>query len=186
MPANKPSSESTAETDSAAAGFCPPVSAPESEPKPRHNEKNQRYWFHILRKDTPAARNLHAARLVNKAWQQGDRVGIVCDTLEHARELDELLWSLTPDSFIPHSIISEANTPCTDPIGILLHPPAAEDWDTVIILCSNLPAHAGQFKRLALVAQNDPAILSKAREHFKQLRALGIEAQVHDQRQNVI
>ncbi len=179
MPASKPPSESTRETGSAAAGAY----APESAPKSQHDEKNQRYWFHILRQDTPAARNLHAAKLANKAWQQGDRVGIVCDNLEHAQELDDLLWNLTPDSFIPHSIISEAGAPCAEPVGILLHPPAAEDWDTVIILCTNLPAHADQFKRLALVAQNDPAILNKAREHFKQLRALGIEARVHDQRQ---
>ena len=171
MPANKP----TAETGSVAAG----ASASET----KQQEQNQRYWFHILRLDTPAARNLHAAKLVNKAWQQGDRVGIVCDSLEHAQELDDLLWNFTPDSFIPHSIIREANTPCTDPVGILLHPPAAADWDTVIILCANLPAHVDQFKRLALVAQNDPAVLNQAREHFKQLRALGIEARVHDQRQ---
>lgn len=144
---------------------------------------NQRYWFHILHQDTPAARNLHAAKLVNKAWQQGDRVGVVCDTLEHAQELDDLLWNFSPDAFIPHSIISTANTPCTDPVGILLHSPAAEDWDTVIILCTELPSHADQFKRLALVAQNDPAVLDQARAHFIQLRALGIEARVHDQRQ---
>jgi len=33
-----------------------------------------------------------------------------------------------------------------------------------------------------LIAQNDPVVLDQARAHFKQLRALGIEARVHDQR----
>src|SRR5680860_467735 len=59
-------------------------------------ERNQRYWFHILLQDTPAARHLHATKLVNKAWQQGDRVCIVCDTAQQAEELDELLWNLSP------------------------------------------------------------------------------------------
>ncbi len=143
---------------------------------------NQSYWFHILAQDTPAARNLHAARLVDKAWQQGDRVGIVCDTMHQARELDDLLWNFSPDAFILHSIVPDSATPCTDRIGILLGAPVAGDWDTLIILSSTLPAEADRFKRLALVAHNDEAILEQARGHFRQLRALGIEPRVHDQR----
>ncbi|WP_372964055.1 DNA polymerase III subunit chi [Marinobacter sp.] len=144
--------------------------------------KNQRYWFHILAQNTPAARNLHAAKLVDKAWQQGDRVCVLCDNQQQAQELDDLLWNFTPDAFIPHSIATDANTPCSDPVGILLYPPAASDWDTVIILSSALPGQSDQYRRLALVAQNDPAVLNQARGHYKQLRKLGIEARVHDMR----
>jgi len=146
------------------------------------DNSNQRYWFHILAQSTPAARNLHAAKLVDKAWQQGDRVCILCDTREHAEELDELLWNFTPDAFIPHSIATDPGTPCDDPVGILLYPPAAADWDTVIVLSSTLPDDADQYRRLALVAHNDDAVLNQARGHYKQLRALGIEARVHDMR----
>ena len=56
MPANKPPAVHTTETGSAAAGAPKPEAGQE--------DKNQRYWFHILRQDTPAARNLHAAKLV--------------------------------------------------------------------------------------------------------------------------
>ncbi|WP_309044242.1 DNA polymerase III subunit chi [Marinobacter sediminicola] len=167
-------SNSASQAGSPAAGNSRPGSAQE--------DKNQRYWFHILLQDTPAARNLHATKLVSKAWQQGDRVCIVCDTQQQAEELDELIWSFSPDAFIPHSVIPDAATPCAEPVGILLCPPIAEDWDTVIILSQTLPANADKFKRLALVAHNDPAVLNQARSHFKQLRALGIEAQVYDQR----
>ena len=95
-------------------------------------ERNQAYWFHILAKNTPAARNLHAVRLVDKAWQQGDRVCIVCDSSQQAQDLDDLLWQFNPDAFIPHSIVPDTATTCTDPVGILLCPPVAEDWDTVV------------------------------------------------------
>ncbi|RMJ02117.1 DNA polymerase III subunit chi [Marinobacter litoralis] len=144
--------------------------------------KNQRYWFHILAQNTPAARNLHAAKLVDKAWQQGDRVCVLCENQQQAQELDDLLWNFTPDAFIPHSIATDPGTPCSDPVGILLYPPTAADWDTVIILSSTLPEQADQYRRLALVAQNDPAVLNQARGHYKQLRKLGIEARVHDMR----
>ena len=146
------------------------------------DDRSQRYWFHILAQNTHAARNLHAAKLVDKAWQQGDRVCVLCDTEEQALELDDLLWNFTPEAFIPHSIAKAATTPCTDPVGILLYPPAAVDWDTVIVLSSALPEDADQYRRLALVAHNDPAVLNQARGHYKQLRSLGIEARVHDMR----
>jgi DNA polymerase-3 subunit chi len=119
---------------------------------------------------------------VDKAWQQGDRVCILCDTEDQAKELDDLLWNLAPDAFIPHSIAQDPTTPCPDPVGILLYPPAATDWDTVIVLSSTLPEDADHYRRLALVAHNDPAVLNQARGHYKQLRTMGIEARVHDMR----
>lgn len=145
-------------------------------------DASQRYWFHILAQTTASARHLHAARLAEKAWQQGDRVCLVCDTMQQATELDDLLWSLSPDAFLPHSVVPDSATTCTDPIGILLCPPVAEEWDTVIILSATLPADADRFARLALVAHNDLAVLNQARSHFRQLRTLGIEPKVHDQR----
>lgn len=159
-----------------------PESSSSSQDPGTQDERNQSYWFHILAQNTPAARNLHTAKLVDKAHQQGDRVGIVCDTMQHAQELDDLLWNFSPDAFIPHSIIPDSATTCTDPVGILLCPPVAEDWDTVIILSATLPTDADRFKRLALVAHNDEAVLAQARSHFKQLRTLGIEPRVHDLR----
>ncbi|GGY65179.1 DNA polymerase III subunit chi [Marinobacter zhanjiangensis] len=145
-------------------------------------EGNRSYWFHILAGATPADRNLHAVRLVDKAWQQGDRVCIVCDQYGHAEELDDLLWNFAPEAFIPHSIVPDSATRCSDPVGILLCEPVADDWDTVVVLSAKLPADADRFRRLALVAHNDPETLNTARSQFKQLRALGIEPRVHDQR----
>ena len=154
-----------------------------SDPQPTaQDDRSQSYWFHILSQNSAAARNLHAVRLADKAWQQGDRVGIVCDDMQHAQDLDDLLWNFSPDAFIPHSIVADSATTCSDPVGILLCAPVAEDWDTVIILSASLPADADRFKRLALVAHNDDTVLTLARSHFKQLRALGIEPRVHDQR----
>lgn len=156
--------------------------ASNGEPSSPVGEQGRSYWFHILAGAMPADRNLHAVRLADKAWQQGDRVCIVCDQHSHAEELDELLWNFSPDAFIPHSIVPDATTRCPDPVGILLCEPAAEDWDTVVILSSKLPADADRFKRLALVAHNDPEVLNIARSHFRQLRTMGIEPKVHDQR----
>ncbi len=147
----------------------------------KHKDQ-KRHWFHILNQPTAAARHLHAGRLAEKAYQQGDRVCLVCDSMQQAEELDELLWNLSPDAFIPHQVVPDSATTCKDPVGILLCPPVADEWDTVIVLSAHLPADADRFQRLALVAHNDASVLNQARSHFKQLRALGITPQVHDQR----
>lgn len=141
---------------------------------------NKAYWFHILAQPTPAARNLHAVRLVERAWQQNHRTCIVCDDAALAEELDELLWQFNPAAFIPHSIITDSSAEGTDPVGILLYQPAPNDWDTAIILSATLPPQADQFSRLALIAHNDASVLNQARVHFRELRALGIEPRVHD------
>ena len=170
MPGNRP--RAPEQDGSTAAGLASGQSS----------SRNQRYWFHILARNTQAARYLHAAKLAEKAWLQGDRVGISCDSMEQASELDELLWNFSPDSFIPHSVITGAPGTDRDPVCILTGPPSPDDWDTVIVLASSLPPGAERFNRLALVAHNDPATLNLARTHFRQLRALGIEPRVHDQR----
>ena len=146
------------------------------------NSPEKRYWFYILAQASPAARNLHAVKLADKAFQQGDRACIVCDTMQQAQDLDELLWNFRPDAFIPHSIVSDSASTCSDPVAILLCPPVAEEWDTVILLSTILPADADRFTRLALIAHNDEEVLDQARSHFRQLRALGITPTVHDQR----
>lgn len=101
MPDNNPAP--SPETGSPAAGSS------------GQEDRNQRYWFHILAQNTPAARNLHAAKLVDKAWQQGDRVCVVCDTMQHAEELDDLLWNFSPDAFIPIALFPILRQPARIP-----------------------------------------------------------------------
>ena len=144
--------------------------------------QNQRYWFYILAQASPAARYSHAVKLADKAYQQGDRACIVCDTMQQAQELDDLLWNFRPDAFVPHSVVPDSASTTSDPVAILLCTPSADDWDTVILLSDTLPADADRFRRLALIAHSDEEILNQARSHFRQLKALGITPQVHDQR----
>ncbi|ROT98352.1 DNA polymerase III subunit chi [Marinobacter sp. R17] len=141
-----------------------------------------RHWFYLLPQDTESARLLHAARLTEKAWTQGDRVCLVCNPGEQMQALDNLLWQYSPESFLPHRQLTEAHDACPERVGLLAGHPAPADWDTVIVLGDTLPTDADRFRRLALIASSDPKILSRARSHFRQLRELGIEPRVHDAR----
>jgi len=144
--------------------------------------ENGRYWFHILAQAGDDARFGHAARLAEKAWLEGDRVGIFCEDEDQARTADERLWSFRPDAFIPHEIITGNDQTPGAPVAVLTCDPAPADWDTVIILAGRLPGEAESFRRLALIASNDEATLNQARNQYRQLRDLGVTPQVHDQR----
>ncbi|MDG5498829.1 DNA polymerase III subunit chi [Marinobacter sp. BGYM27] len=158
-----------------------------SEHSPQSTSTGQhRHWFYLIPQDTESARLLYAARLTEKAYKQGDRVCLMCNPGEQIQALDRVLWQFSPDSFIPHTLMDSAVAPGSQPekVGLVSGQPSPADWDTVIVLGASLPAEADRFARLALIASSDAATLNQARGHFRQLRELGIQPQVHDARKS--
>jgi len=140
-----------------------------------------RRWFYLLPESHLASRYVFAARLAEKASLEGHRVCLFCDDQEQAEEVDQALWAFRPDSFVPHEVVETAAAPVA-PVGITWSQPAPQDWETLIILSTRLPAQADLFRRLALVAHDDPTTLDRARSLYRQLRELGCTPQVHDTR----
>lgn len=141
-----------------------------------------RHWLYLVPQPHAAGRYLFAARLAEKAFREGDRVCLFCDDREQATNLDAVLWSFRPDSFLPHELVGDGSVAPVAPLGLMWTEPAPRDWDTLLVLASRLPAQADRFRRLALVAQDDPKALQRARALYRQLRELGCEPQVHDTR----
>ena len=140
------------------------------------------HWFYLLPQADPSARLPYAARLTEKAWRQGDRVCLYCDAGQ-TQAVDDILWQFSPDSFLPHQTLEHSSDPCPGRIAVLAAgQPDPADWDTVIVLGESLPGDADRFTRLALIATSDTPTLQRARSHYRQLRELGIEAQIHDRR----
>lgn len=138
------------------------------------------HWFHILAGSGREARLLHAARLAEKAWQDGDRAALYCDDPDTAEALDGMLWSFRPEAFLPHDRLRSSDQRPGAPVAVLECEPAVADWDTLIIAAATLPATADGFTRLALIASSDDDSLTRARAQYRQLRELGITPQVHD------
>lgn len=153
------------------------MSAEASPPKARH-------WFYLVSGQDDNLRFHTVAKLVEKAWNEGHRICVHCESDIQAGQIDEVLWSFRPDAFIPHRILADNGTPCPENVGIQWADPSPADWQTVIVLGSRLPSCADQFERLALVANEDPALLQQARKQYRQLEALGIKPQVHDTRRS--
>lgn len=58
--------------------------------------------FYVTQDPSPEV-SLHlACRVVEKAWQLGNRVFVATASADATRHMDELLWTFRPDSFVPH------------------------------------------------------------------------------------
>ena len=61
--------------------------------------------FYILDSDSDDARLLLACKIVDKAMQLDHHVYIHSTSDDEARKLDELLWTFSQGSFIPHLVV---------------------------------------------------------------------------------
>ncbi len=60
--------------------------------------------FYVVQTSDSGQRLRVAARLADKAFQRGHRIFIHATDEAQATELNELLWSFRPASFLPHGL----------------------------------------------------------------------------------
>lgn len=132
--------------------------------------------FYILPSPLPAARLDFACKLGEKAWRLGHRVYLNCENAAQRLELDGRLWSFKGESFVPHSLVED--DPHV-PVALGIAADAAGHDDLLINLANTVPAFAGQFKRIAEIVVEDPAIRQAARESFRFYREQGYSLQDH-------
>lgn len=137
--------------------------------------------FHILQDASVEARWLYVCRFIEKVERLGHSILVVVDSEEHAHELDDLLWSFKPESFIAHQIIGgdeEAKVEITYPssTGII---DAGEHHDVLINLSCQIPDVFSRFSRLAEIVIQDPKILENTREHYRFYKQRGYPITQH-------
>jgi DNA polymerase-3 subunit chi len=137
--------------------------------------------FHILQDASVEARWLYVCRFIEKVERLGHSILVVVNTQEEALELDDLLWSFKPESFIPHQIIGSDETTkveITYPSnsGIIN---AGEHQDVLINLSSQIPEVFSRFARLAEIVIQEPKILENTREHYRFYKQRGYPITQH-------
>jgi DNA polymerase-3 subunit chi len=133
--------------------------------------------FYVLPDDSVDAQHIFACRLAQKASKQGHRVYIHTESESQSKKLDELLWSFSATSFVPHTMKSDecANTPVYinhsgDPLDI---------HDVLINLTPNTPDCFGRFERFAELVNQNESVKQAGRERFKFYKSRGYPLQTH-------
>lgn len=118
-----------------------------------------------------------AARLADKAFQAGHKIFINAPDETQARELDQLLWSFRPSSFLPHGLDGEEHSE-NIAIGWGKEPKAHNDL--LINLQLNIPSFFSRFNRVAEVVTQDPASLTALRKSWSFYKERGYQLEKHD------
>ncbi len=136
-----------------------------------------RVGFYVIQNNDAGQRLLVAARLADKAFQQGLRIYINAVDEPQARQLDELLWSFRPASFLPHGISGEEHS---KKIAIGWGQEPVDHDDLLINLQLSIPSFFGRFRRVAEVVTQDAQSLAALRESWKYYKERGYELEKHD------
>ena len=120
---------------------------------------------------------LLVCELARKAYDANLWTLILARDTEQAEALDEMLWDMGDDAYIPHQIAGDEEDQLT-PVLI-----AAPDIDTAMrALVINLRDDAveGSFERVLEVVPADDSAREPLRERWKQYKARGLDLKKHD------
>ncbi len=118
-----------------------------------------------------------ACRLIEKAYQKGHQLFVLIDDQQRAQEFDELLWTFSANSFVPHDLSPVTQTP--SPITIGTQMSDSRHHDVLINLSNTLPEPFEKYQRLLEIIAGDPRQIASARERYKQYRNRAYTIETH-------
>lgn len=135
--------------------------------------------FYLVSSAEGNGKHLATCRLAHKAYRLKHRVYVLTDSPEDSANLDRLLWTFNPGSFIPHQVYAE---PFDSNVPVLIgHTPPPEAFgDVLISLAARVPEFFGRFDRVAEVVGTDDTERAGARERFRAYRDRGLSVQTHN------
>jgi DNA polymerase-3 subunit chi len=135
--------------------------------------------FYILASTDTTSKLICVCKVVSKAYKQGLKVYVQSENAAQVEALDQLLWSFSPASFIPHTIIDEGDSNCTAPV-LIGGCSAPNGWEQLLIsLTSAVAADVSRFTRVADFISNNEQDKQSGRDRFKAYRQLGVEPKTH-------
>ena len=118
-----------------------------------------------------------ACRLIDLVYRKGHRIYVNTATEEQAKILNEQLWTFKEDSYVPHSLHSEA---IDVPIKIGFDHEPEEHQDVLINLSGQIPNFFSRFDRVAEVVPVDQNSRKSARENYAYYKERGYVLNYHE------
>jgi DNA polymerase-3 subunit chi len=137
--------------------------------------------FYVLDRAASDARLLLACRLAEKAVEQNYQVLINASSESESFRLDELLWTFSQGSFLPHRLLGDTR-PTEEGEHVLIgcgQEPGQGRPDLLINLALAVPPFFSRCQRVAEVVGAEDENKSAGRERFRYYRDRGYELQTH-------
>jgi DNA polymerase-3 subunit chi len=137
--------------------------------------------FYILDRPAKEARLTIACRLAEKAVNQDHEVLINTESESESSRLDDLLWTFSQGSFLPHRMLADDSVADEgEPVSIGFgREPLDGSWDLLINLAPEVPEFFSRFSRVAELVGAEEADKAAGRERFRYYRDRGYELRTH-------
>ena len=123
---------------------------------------------------------LFACRLAEKAWRLGNRVYLLAPDKPAAHELDDLLWTFSQGSFVPHALYKQDTDTDSHPVLVGHAEPPAVLNDVLISLRADVPAWFSRFTRAVEMVGAGEDDKARARDRFRFYRERGYPLETHN------
>ena len=139
---------------------------------------SQQVEFYVLQGADETDRLKFACRIAAKAFHQGMQVYLQTENSVQEQNLDELLWTYSASSFLPHKVFRDGEKIDVPILIGDVDPP--DSWNQFLIsLTDQVPAQAYRFKRIADLIGDDEKQKQVGRDRFRTYRNNGIEPNTH-------
>ena len=136
--------------------------------------------FYVLNGAAPKQRLTFACRLAEKAYLKDLKVVILSETAAESKLLDDLLWTFSDRSFVPHQLCQDEQSIDPDtPVRVTPALEGAGTADLLVNLSERLPAGLERFTRIAEIVDAEPERRRLGRERFKSYRELKVAIETH-------
>ena len=140
----------------------------------------ERVDFYVLKSTAPKERRTFACRLAEKAYLRNMSVVILGASAEEAKAMDELLWTFSDGSFVPHRYLEGAQPEAVpEPVRLTADLEGAGGADLLVNLSDRLPLDLARYARIAEIIDADPERRRLGRERFKSYRERKLALETH-------
>ena len=135
--------------------------------------------FYLIAKDRFRAQPLRlVCELARKAHDAGLWTLVLARDAAQAEQLDDLLWDMGEEVYIPHQIAGADID--EEEAAVLIAPPDIDAPLRPLVINLRDAAVEGSFDRVLEVVPADPAARGPLRERWKQYQARGLDLKKHD------
>ncbi|MFV2059255.1 MAG: DNA polymerase III subunit chi [Gammaproteobacteria bacterium] len=138
--------------------------------------------FYILDTANPHSREKFACRLIEKAQSQGHQIHVQSHGSQHAKLLDDLLWSFKSESFIPHAM-SDSTDALNCSVIIEHKASAATDHnvnDVLINFDTTVPVSFSQYSRVIEIVNKKDNSSIEGRSRYTYYKDRGYKMESHN------
>jgi DNA polymerase-3 subunit chi len=137
--------------------------------------------FYVTETTEPRERLRTACRVVEKAYLAGNTVLVWHTDVDELRTFDELLWTFSDGTFIPHEAIT-ANGFASAPVLLTSAATPEGQFDVLVNLAADVPPCVDAARRVAEFIDADPTRRQAGRARFRAYKDRGWAPNTHNLR----